>query len=235
MKLKPLNNLKLAALGLAGLALVNSVHATVIFTDDFESIPVPSSPGYLYGAAGGWNDNNLVNGNWWYDSAYAAANNRSAPFGNIALHTKSSYKFRSIGTTFVAGQTYRLTARASIDLNDTDGRIFLYFGIDGTGTINDGNSLGRGAFEGTGASALGGATFASDSSDWEGANAGNWGTLVLEYVAQAADDGQPIAIGVWGRNDSGVDNLVVEVVPEPGSAALLGLGALGLIARRRRR
>ena len=136
---------------------------------------------------------------------------------------------------FVAGTTYRLTARSAIDTNDLDGRIFLYIGISGTGTINDGNSLARADFSGTGATPLGGASLATDSSDWEGASAGNWGTLVLEYVATAADDGQPIAIGVWGNADSAVDNLVFEAIPEPGAAALVGLGALGLALRRRRR
>jgi len=235
MKIRPLNLARLAAFGVAGLAFANSVQATVLFTEDFEGIPVPASPGYLYGSAGGWNDSNLVNGNWWYDSAYAAGSNRSIPFGNISLHTRGSYKYRGIGATFEAGMTYRLTARASIDTNNTDGRIFLYIGVDGTGDINDGNSLARGDFSGTGATPLGGASAATDSADWEGANAGNWGTITLDYVATGADDGQPIAIGVWGNGDSGVDNFTFEtVIPEPGSAALLGLGALGLLARRRR-
>jgi len=234
MKFRPVNIARLARFGIAGLAFANVVNAAVIYSDSFESIPVPASPGYLYGSAGGWTDSNIVSGSWWYDSAYAAGNNRSIPFGNIALHTRNSYKYRAAGANFVSGTTYRLSARSSIDLNDSDGRIFLYLGIDGTGDINDGNSLARAEFTGTGAITLGGASFASDSSDWEGADAGNWGTLVLEYVATGADDGQPIAIGVWGNGDSSVDNFVFETIPEPGATSLLGLGGLALLARRRR-
>ncbi len=236
MKLTKINLFKYALMGMVGVALASSIQAAVLYSDDFEAVPVPASPGYLYGSAGGWTDTNLVGGNWWYDSAYGAANSRAAPFGNIALHTKSSYKYRETGATFVSGTTYRLTARAAIDINNTDGRIFLYFGLSGTGDINDGNSLARADFTGTGAIPLGGASFASDSSDWEGLDAGNWGAIVLEYVATGADDGLGISIGVWGNGDSTVDNLVVEtvVVPEPSSSLMLGLGGLSLLMRRRR-
>jgi len=209
MKIRPLNLARLAGFGVAGLAFANSVRAAVIYADDFEGIPVPASPGYLYGASNGWVDSNPTAGNWWYDSAYAAGNNRSLPFGEIALHTKNSYKCRAVDATFEAGVTYRISARCSIDTNNTDGRIFLYIGIDNLG-LNDATSLARADFTGAGAIPLGGASFASDTSDWEGAAAGNWGTITLEYVATADDHGRPIAIGVWGNGDSGIDNLVFE-------------------------
>ncbi len=217
MKLRPLDLSKLAALGIAGLAFANAVRASVIYSDDFEGIAVPASPGYLYGSAGGWIDSNLVNGNWWYDSAYAASHSRSAPFGEIALHTRGSYKYRAAGTTFHAGTTYRISARSSIDTNNTDGRLFLYIGLDGTGDINDANSLARADFTGAGAIPLGGASAATDSADWEGGNAGNWGHIALEYIATAEDDGKEIAIGVWGNGDSGIDDLVFEAVSGPGA------------------
>jgi len=37
----------------------------------------------------------------------------------------------------------------------------------------------------------------------------------------------------WGWSDTYIDNVSLSVIPEPGSAVLLALGALGLIVRRR--
>jgi hypothetical protein len=241
MKLTKINLFKYALMGIAGLAFAQSVRAATIFTEGFESVPVPSSPGYLYGTSGAWtSDSNPSNGNWWYDASYGSTSNRATPFGTIALHTLSSYKTATIGSTFVTGITYRMTARVATDTNNDAGRIFFYIGDDTMGGLTDGNSLGAGAFgTSNGASSVaanGGASNATDTADWEatGHVAGTWGTITLDYVATATDNGKGITIGVWGTGDSTIDDISIDTIPEPSTAALLGLGGLALIMRRRK-
>ena len=62
-------------------------------------------------------------------------------------------------------------------------------------------------------------------------------TVSFSYVVTGSETqlGDDIAVRIFGQTShANIDNLVVEIVPEPGSLALLGLGGL-LIGYRRRR
>lgn len=63
------------------------------------------------------------------------------------------------------------------------------------------------------------------------------GTLLataLNWGAAPGNDGFRITTGLSGTSNYDLDNISVNVVPEPSSAMLAGLGLLGLVARRRR-
>lgn len=71
-----------------------------------------------------------------------------------------------------------------------------------------------------------------DTTAWEQANAG-----ALAYTVTAGDAGIDQTLGVEFLGTAGfkgLDLASVDVVPEPGAFALLGLGGLGLMFRRRR-
>ena len=58
---------------------------------------------------------------------------------------------------------------------------------------------------------------------------------LTHYVpAGASYIGQPIQISMGGGPVPGLDNVTVGIIPEPATMALLGLGGLGLLLRRRR-
>jgi hypothetical protein len=68
---------------------------------------------------------------------------------------------------------------------------------------------------------------------------GGWHSINLEYTPTPAVDGHTIGIGFGAAGTTGLhylyyDNAVVSVIPEPSSVALLGLGGLGMLLRRRR-
>jgi hypothetical protein len=60
------------------------------------------------------------------------------------------------------------------------------------------------------------------------------GTNDLKLRFEVFNDSASLASGFNGTDEViALDNIVVTTVPEPTSAALLGLGALGLLMRRR--
>ncbi len=74
------------------------------------------------------------------------------------------------------------------------------------------------------------------------------GAIALALDADTVDylyiDGSPMAAGTWGKTGSGADHInntyftgtgVLTVLPEPATMALLGLGGLGVLLRRKRR
>ena len=77
----------------------------------------------------------------------------------------------------------------------------------------------------------------SDSGNITFAVTSSWDTYTFSYTVDPAATGLkfvPLLVVQPVGSSVGFDNVGVEVVPEPTSSVLLGLGALGLLARRRR-
>ena len=247
-----------ALTALAAIAFASSANAAIThLTNSFEAAPVLSSPGFLYGNHDGWTTNG-----YFYTTNYNSAI-RPDPQGTVdpqdppvALHANNGYSTRILADTYVAGRTYTMTVQLSGDANSTtdNDRTWLYFFDDvnqsdpasfGSGDglvraryLRDGTNdsfisvNGTGATSGTNA----GWSIGNNIADWT-AGGGTWGTATLSYTATAADAGRRIGVSLWAPNDASWDDITVtsvSVVPEPGSTALLGLGGLALILRRRR-
>jgi len=224
-------------LGMAGMALATSINAAILFTDDFDGIAVPASPGFLYGDSGGWTMTTDT-ASWWYDTNYATVTSAGRPdptggTGN-ALSVRGEYAQHAVGATFLAGQTYRLTMDLSTANGGSGTRVFAYIG-DQSLALADATAVGRLAFhdDGTTASAVAASNIVSANYQ-SVTDAGNWTTVSYEYTATGADDGKDIGIAFWASGAPYMDNVQFESVPEPSSTALLGLGGLALILRRRK-
>jgi hypothetical protein len=65
----------------------------------------------------------------------------------------------------------------------------------------------------------------------------NWSKLTLMHtVAPGAPEvGQPLGVGLFIRRGTAVDDVTLDVIPEPASVILVGLSGLSLLGVRRRR
>jgi hypothetical protein len=254
---------KFACLALLGLC-VHSVQADATeFTvvEPSFGAAVAGGGGFSYASTPGWTNNNDVNNNWFYNTAYTVNTSAKRPTprtGNVALHGFSGYTSQILSDTFVSGRTYTFSIYGSGDtdsVNDSD-RIWLYI-YDGNtipGPFAEGSELvharylGDGTADSVGGTGLGAGSATNagwsigdlTSTSWE-ASGGTWGELTLSYTATAAEDGHPIGVAFWGAGDAAVDDVIVAddvVIPEPSSLLLLGFGALGTLVfpgwRRRR-
>lgn len=178
----------------------------------------------------------------------------AASYGTLGELTSLGYDwYRDSSSTNSAGQhpVLRVLVDADGDLGTTADRGGLVFELayNGTATVTTDTWVTEDLFSynsGDGANLWtfgAGMTFAQEG----------YGNNIAEWVAGAGTiDGSSAVIGFsmgvgsgWGPFEGAVDNLVVgfngsettynfEVVPEPGSIALLSLGGLALIRRRRR-
>lgn len=129
--------------------------------------------------------------------------------------------YQDTGEVIAAGMTYELTIDWNPDQapfpNQETVVIRLYGSAAGFGT-----ALGTAE-----ATLLGPADNSGDNSIWT--------TSSVSFTATGAEAGQTlgVAFGVTGGTQSEWDNVRLTAVPEPGSLALLGLGGL-LVVRRRR-
>jgi hypothetical protein len=175
-------------------------------------------------------------------------------FGTLGELTSLGYDwYRDSSSTNSAGQhpALRILVDADGDLNTTGDRGGLVFEIayNGSATATTDTWVTEDIFSynaGDGANLWtfgAGMTFAQEG---YGNSLADWVAGIDTIDANSAVLGFSMGVGSgWGPFEGAVDNLVVgfngsettynfEVVPEPGSIALLGLGGLALIRRRRR-
>lgn len=216
---------KVLLTALAGIAFsATSLNAAVI-NGDFQADVVNG------------NNNTLVPAGWTHTgSGDGIANNESGVrddgpltdatrdqffFSNQDQAGNSALLFQMTTIEIVEGFTYTLTADVGEQGNQPDddlGRIGIYGSTLGTGT----------AFS------------ELDNIDPGTNGQSTWNTFQTQFTATAAQAGQTLGVylGFGSITESGAlnvsyDNVVVTVIPEPGSLALLGLGGL-LVAPRRR-
>lgn len=169
--------------------------------------------------------------NYLYNTAYANAYNRGTPrTGNQAMHGFAQYSSQDLpGVTFEAGKTYTLSVWAQNDTstNFTKGIwMYLYNAnvpfSDGTALVNSGvlTSIN---------------TRTAGMSSVDSMN--NWSKLTLTYtVAPGAPEvGAPLGVGFFLRRGTAIDDVSLDVVPEPSTMILVGMSGLSVLGLRRRR
>ena len=216
-------------MGLAGLALAGNLSAAVIFTNGFEDAPAPAG-GYTYTDGPTW-ISPAGNNTWYYSTGYSPGNYTPPGEGSIAAQVRGGGIQASAGVTFVAGTTYRISAMTSTNGTSTNKRtIMLGDQSLGANGINTGNAFAFMTVE------VDGSVSASSNADNQVTAdfKGHWETLSFEYTATAADAGKTIGIALGDNANADLVTLETVAVPEPSSAALLGLAGLALILRRRK-
>lgn len=155
---------------------------------------------------GGWTSNNGV----WIHSPGGTLLT-SAPFGTdgVGAGSRAVQIHNDAGTDFRSA-AFTLTAgeliNFSVDFNNT-----------GTVTVN--------LFDGTNSISLGSLT---------GGHATNFAQFDNNTASVAVTGSYQLRFQNVGGTDVGIDRVFLQNIPEPSSAALLGLGGLALILRRRK-
>ncbi|MBT8037287.1 MAG: PEP-CTERM sorting domain-containing protein [Verrucomicrobiae bacterium] len=257
--MKTLNKSTLAiAVAVASLA---SANAAVVFTDDFESPDLDAGGPLTYSLTGTSATSRTASSDWVRSTAgYGASSNGlidaayegfTAPGGNQAY----GFRYSNSGVTTSFGTIGALTAgtiiTVSFDVFDdgtNGGSTPLSAALatfDGAGTRNDTDG-GGGLLQNTSSylGAVSGSAPASGFSTWQiiytvgddvlDADGAGAGTATTFDTGVLGDD---IALRFQGAtNSASIDNVSIDisVVPEPSTTALLGLGGLALILRRRK-
>lgn len=207
-----------ALLGLASAFAIGGVaQGATLFSDDFESYS-PADP--------------AVMSNWVHNGNGAGSNaSRIFDTGNFggsrlwiasAANANAGSGIDSTATiTLAAGINHTFSANLVTETNDPN--------RTATGTYDlliGGVSLigGPQAFSARGDDAVGGEDSYADQITTHVFNSGAGGNLEIRIAFDSADGSNPFV---------GIDNVSITDVPEPGSLALLGLGGLALLRRRR--
>ena len=223
--------------------LLSASQATIVFSDDFES-PVTST---TYNVANTsqtidtakWvrstsgfkaNQNGLVSELNTGDAITVDGGNQ-AWAGRYTSNTGVTTAFGTIGS-LTTGDTITVSFDAAIDGSNSGTNISAYLVLFDGGARNATESDLKN-------------TFANLDQNTGQTATSTWTTYNLSYVvgdatAGGAYDanmlGKDIAVRFTNRNGALIDNVVVDItsVPEPSTTALLGLGGLALILRRRK-
>jgi len=160
---------------------------------------------------------------------YGGLNGRPAGASDQAYSTDYRREFgRDLGYTIAAGDTFDLsyyfTAHSNNrwDLAEDTGDVVLYYTADNTigGTVSDAITLNSGLV-----STLQQFQFASTTSQAFSSDAGAGKKLFIKVEAESTASDEHFVVDVI--------SVSVTPVPEPGSLALLGLGGLCVLRRRR--
>lgn len=192
---------------LAGIlaCLAMPVNAAVIYSQNFESTGVTdgafvsgwTTTGFTFGTNNGYLLNPTGSGSVWLNPVPAELGNIFATLPQGALATGNT------GQKFVAGQAYELT--------------FTHFRRDDTSGLGVIASIGN-------------STVALSSTNFSAVTATDtFLTRTVNYTATVGDAGQDIFIrlgqtGTLSNSlQAGIDNIALATVPEPSTAALLGI------------
>lgn len=229
-----------------GLAFLGATqaNATLVPLGDasFEDFVVPGV-GYAYAdtyrPTSAWEDYlgpDDAASNWLYDNSYDIGRRPAPRTGTQAMHGYSHYSSQVTTEVFEANTTYTFSvwAQGDDDATLSSSRVWMYI-YDATAEPGPAD-----------ATALAVARYAPDTGDFINYDPGwtpqqskdlGWTQISIQYTtgATGAELGNAVGVGFWGAGDSAVDDATFDVtlVPEPASLALIGLG--GLIALKRRR
>lgn len=207
-----------AALVAAGVTHVATADAAVIFSESFES-PSPATTGNPLDTPAGWTF--PVNGRPDLTGLYSATTPYGAQVfqgyaggGGWDMNTTASI----LNHTIASGEQYTLTFNYGSRRSDRAGNFTAELvSIDGGNNIT---------------------VLASDSRSWLAGHGYSVAseTFSLSHTA-ASNDGERLAIRIRHQTAAtayaSFDNLELDVVPEPSTALLCGLGTLLLLRRRR--
>ena len=165
-------------------------------------------------------------------SAATSRSTHTISSGDVSL--TGNYGANSLGDVIVTGSMVAISA-ANINFNETNGvGSTLTFSFD---------SAGIGSFTTAGAFSASGSSLLEINAAGYTPVVGNTFTLIDAAGGYTAFDTNNITVNGFGTEGAdytltqdlaGSGDLVLTVVPEPSSTALLGLGSLGLLLRRRR-
>jgi hypothetical protein len=191
--------------------------------------PDPAPPG----PTGGQYTEDVHVSNYLYNTAYANPNNRPTPRTlDQAMHGFAQYSSQDLpGVTFEAGKTYTLSVWAQNDTSNNFSKgVFLYL-YNANLPFSDANAI-----EGAGApaqTAINTRTAGMTSAQSQA----NWSLLSISHTVAigAPEVGAPLGIGFFVRRGTAIDDVSLDVVPEPTTVILVGMGGMTLLGLRRRR
>ncbi|MEJ6780689.1 MAG: PEP-CTERM sorting domain-containing protein [Akkermansiaceae bacterium] len=214
--------LSIAATAALVLSASSSTAANVVVNGDFsvDATLFSASPGYTTSSP---NPTTIPSWTWVGTGGGHGVNGTivgmHSPFGPTDNSATSTWGFLQGSGTAAIAQTIILSANTTYDIS------FLA------------------ANRGTNASAEGQVTIADDSTTYYDSNSTDWDNSAFESVVDQFSTGVSFDGNVVitlsntspaGDNTVNYSNIVVDAVPEPSTTALLGLGGLALILRRRK-
>lgn len=225
-----------------------ATHAATIFTEDFDGLTTASS----LDGQGGWTNvgggNNVTVetdpgkfgfsgniGQGGADSQYGHAIPAGLNDTDIAtiamdlrINNDSAYTYWLLGSSFSLGLEY-----GNMRIREANGGTQSYdHNLTGDNTYRMIMTIDPTAFSGAGSATVTFAQYTAENTLGAATTAFNNVELRLDESNRALSD---ISTSIFRIHNSGqIDNLTIAQVPEPSSAALLGLGGLALILRRRK-